>query len=381
MARLGSTITRLSALRAKGLATVDASPDHLSDLATFGSNPGALRARSYVPKNLPSGAPLVVILHGCTQSAAAYDRGAGWSQVADELGLALLLPEQQRANNANLCFNWFSPADSRRDMGEALSIRQMIAATVATHDIDPNRIFITGLSAGGAMTSVMLATYPELFAGGAIIAGLPYGCTTSVADAFSRMAGQGYPSEAQLASLVREASGHKGHWPAISVWQGTADATVHPSNADRIVEQWRLLHGVATEPSSLKHGRDHVRRSWSNSDGMTVIEQMTIIGMGHGTPLDTRGPDACGKPGPFMLEVGISSTRQIAAFWGVGNSSKHEPASQPPVQDPKFALQAVPTIHLPRPEIEPPTTTEPARSREPVRAIIEDALRAAGLMR
>ena len=92
--------------------------------------------------------------------------------LADLHGFAVLFPEQQRANNANLCFNWFVPEDIRRDSGEALSIRQMIEAMVVAHGLDRSRIFVTGLSAGGAMASAMLATYPEIFAGGAIIAGL-----------------------------------------------------------------------------------------------------------------------------------------------------------------------------------------------------------------
>ena len=105
----------------------------------------------------------------------------------------MLFPEQQRANNANLCFNWFVPEDIRRDSGEALSIRQMIEATVVAHGIDRRRIFVTGLSAGGAMASVMLATYPEIFAGGAIIAGLPYGSAATIPEAFDRMRGHGGP--------------------------------------------------------------------------------------------------------------------------------------------------------------------------------------------
>ena len=132
-------------------------------------------SRYYLPENLPEGAPLVVVLHGCTQSAAGYDRGSGWSQLADQAGFALLFAEQQRANNPNLCFNWFLPTDTKRNFGEALSIRQMIETLVLAHGLDRKRIFVTGLSAGGAMASVMLATYPEVFAGGAIIAGLPYG--------------------------------------------------------------------------------------------------------------------------------------------------------------------------------------------------------------
>ena len=117
---------------------------------------------------------LVVVLHGCGQTAAAYDFGTGWSTLAKRYGFALLMPEQQGANNANTCFNWFNPGDVARGRGEAASIRQMVARMVADHKIDPRRIYVTGLSAGGAMTSVMLATYPEVFAGGAIIAGLPY---------------------------------------------------------------------------------------------------------------------------------------------------------------------------------------------------------------
>src|SRR3984957_15437188 len=176
MRSLSDTIERLAAFRARRDVQIPAAADdRLRDFPEFGSNPGSLRARIYVPTSLTKDAPLVVVLHGCTQTAAAYDHGSGWSQLAEREGFALLFPEQQRVNNPNLCFNWFVPGDIRRDGGEALSIGQMIGAVVATYRLDRSRIFVTGLSAGGAMASAMLATYPELFAGGAIIAGLPYG--------------------------------------------------------------------------------------------------------------------------------------------------------------------------------------------------------------
>ena len=146
----------------------------LVEISEFGTNPGALKMFAYVPEPLPRAPALVVVLHGCGQTAAAYDFGTGWSTLAKRYGFALLMPEQQGSNNANTCFNWFNPGDVARGRGEAASIRQMVARMVADHKIDPRRIYITGLSAGGAMTSVMLATYPEVFAGGAIIAGLPY---------------------------------------------------------------------------------------------------------------------------------------------------------------------------------------------------------------
>ena len=189
MLGLGQTTAKLAAYRrkwekllasAKGADAAGGAPRaaaaHLSEVEGFGSNPGNLRMFSYVPDRLSDAPALVVVLHGCTQTAGGYDHGTGWSTMAERFGFALLLPEQRRANNPNTCFTWFSAEDTSRGRGEALSIRQMIERMVIDHGIDRSRIYITGLSAGGAMTSVMLATYPEVFAGGAIVAGLPYGC-------------------------------------------------------------------------------------------------------------------------------------------------------------------------------------------------------------
>jgi feruloyl esterase len=144
------------------------------------------------------------------QKAASYDFGAGWSTLADRHGFVLLLPEQQRANNANNCFNWFSAGDIERGRGEAMSIRCMVEKMIVDHGIDRRRVFVTGLSAGGAMTSVMLATYPEVFAAGAIIAGLPYGTATNVKEAFESMGQVRARSAREWGDLVRAASPHQG---------------------------------------------------------------------------------------------------------------------------------------------------------------------------
>ena len=130
MRKLSDTIARLRALRSQPAGQGHHGVDRLSNLGDFGSNPGALQARTYLPRNLNAGAPLVVVLHGCTQTAAAYDHGSGWSHLADRHGFALLFAEQQRSNNANLCFNWFVEDDIKRDSGEALSIRQRRTSTV-----------------------------------------------------------------------------------------------------------------------------------------------------------------------------------------------------------------------------------------------------------
>ena len=310
-------IDRRLANLARGQGQAGGSRDRLSDLTAFGSNPGQLRARFYTPERLREGAPLVVVLHGCTQTAADYDYGSGWSVLADRLGFALLFPEQQRSNNPNLCFNWFLSDDSKRNLGEPLSIRQMIETVVAAHGIDRSRVFVTGLSAGGAMAAIMLAAYPEMFAGGAIIAGLPYGCAKTVAEAFERMKGNGL---ADGDARMREASDHMGPWPIVSIWHGTADQTVHPANADAIVRQWQKVHGLDENPSRSELVDNYPRRVWCDAKGRAVIEMYSITGMGHGTPLSTTGDDACGASGPHMLEANICSTLRIAEFWGLTES-------------------------------------------------------------
>src|SRR5579864_2799946 len=133
--------------RARNLRPTPRSP--LTVTEDFGPNPGELRMLSYVPANRQPAPALVVVLHGCGQTAAGYDLGAGWSTLARHYGFALLMPEQLRSNNVNACFNWFRPGDIAPDRGEAGSIRQMIARMVDDYGIDKRRIFVTGLSAGG----------------------------------------------------------------------------------------------------------------------------------------------------------------------------------------------------------------------------------------
>ena len=294
--------------------------DRLSTLNNFGTDPGSLSADIYIPENFPKNGPLVVVLHGSTQSPETYDIGSGWSTLADECGIALLFPGQRLTNNLIGSFNWFETGDSQRGGGEPLSIRQMIKQVVEDHAIDPSRVFITGMSSGGAMTSVMLATYPEVFAGGAIIAGLPYHSATNMMEAMVRMNGYGSPSDSQLDALVRDASKFTGPWPTISVWHGDSDTTVDNSNASAIVRQWQKVHKVEGPPTRVEIVDGYPREVWCDADGCEVIEQYIIGKMGHGTPISAEGDEGLGKEGEYMLEVGISSTRHIADFWGLTQS-------------------------------------------------------------
>ena len=178
------------------------------------------------------------------------------------------------------------------------------------------------------MTSVMLATYPEVFAGGAIIAGLPYGCAKTIPEAFDRMKGNGLTN---ADGLLRGASGHAGPWPIVSVWHGSSDQTVHPANAEAILRQWRLVHGLEEKPTRIESIDSYPRRVWCDDKGRTLIEMYTITGMGHGTPLATHGSDGYGASGPHMLEANISSTRRIAEFWGLtALVHKHTPQGTGP---------------------------------------------------
>jgi feruloyl esterase len=288
--------------------------NHLTEVVGFGSNPGALRMFTYAPAALSASPALVVVLHGCTQSAASYDLGAGWSTLAERHGFVLLLPEQTAANNPKTCFNWFLPGDATRDRGEVLSIRQMIEKTIGAHDVDRRRVFITGLSAGGAMATAMLATYPEVFAAGAIVAGLPYGAATNVQQAFESMFKGRARDAAEWGDHVRTASRHRGPWPRVSIWQGDADATVVPLNAEGLERQWTDVHGIDSAPRHDKVD-GYPRRVWRR-DGIDLVESFTLTGMGHGTPLAT-GRNGCGQAGPFLLEAGISSSQHIARFFGL----------------------------------------------------------------
>lgn len=355
----------------------------LTEITDFGSNPGNLRMLTY-PPNPPDGAArataLVVVLHGCTQTAAGYDYAAGWSTLADRHGFALLLPEQKRENNPNGCFNWFEPRHVQRDAGEARSIREMVERMIVDHGIDRRRVYVTGLSAGGAMTSVMLATYPEVFAGGGIIAGLPYGCAAGMPEAFDCMfQGRSKPAR-EWGDRVRAASAHTGAWPKISVWHGSADTTVTPVNAAEIIKQWTDVHGLGPVPALESTVNGHPYRVWRNAEGEALVESYTITGMGHGTPVAPgAGEDQGGAAAPFMLDVGISASHHLARFWGLmtegeGKAAESRPA---PAPEPK-ETQPIPQP-IPQPTPRAATPRAATASIIDPQSIIAKALAAAGL--
>jgi poly(hydroxyalkanoate) depolymerase family esterase len=292
----------------------------LTEITDFGSNPGHLRVFVYRPDKLPINAPLLVTLHGCKQTAGDYDDESGWTQYADRWGFLLLLPQQQQTNNGMACFNWFRPDDTRRDQGEALSIRQMVDYAKSHYPVDPDRIYITGLSAGGAMTAALLAAYPDIFAGGAIVAGIPYGCASGYLSAlWCQLWGRDL-DPMQWGDRVRQAAQSAGiavkQWPRVSIWQGSADPWVKQGNADELMEQWTNVHGIDQQPEVEDSVNGYPHRVYQDATGQAQVETYLITGLRHGQPIDPgAGVEHCGVPADYILTAGICASYYIARFF------------------------------------------------------------------
>ncbi|NED04590.1 PHB depolymerase family esterase [Streptomyces sp. SID6648] len=309
----------------------------LERVTSFGANPGGLNMYVYRPAALPADAPVVVALHGCTQSAQVYSDNAGLNTFADRHGFLVVYAETTTANNANKCFNWFQPGDTRRGQGEAASIRQMVAHAATSYGADTGRVQVTGLSAGGAMTSVMLAAYPDVFAAGAVVAGIPYGCGTDIVSAFGCMSPGVDRTPAAWAQAVRDAHpGYAGPWPRVAIWHGDNDATVAPRNADELRDQWTAVHGLGQTPDRTSTiGPDSTRRSeyLAADDGASVVEVNRVPGIGHGTPVDPgSGAEQCGSTGTQHFIDSICSSYWITRFFGLDGTTTPEPPVDPPTE-------------------------------------------------
>jgi poly(hydroxyalkanoate) depolymerase family esterase len=283
----------------------------------FGSNPGRLRMLVFHPRKRPApGAPLIVVLHGCRQDGAAFAAQSGWMELADRLSIPLLLPVQSPANHRHQCFRWYEPQHVARGRGEAMSIRQMLRHAVQEFGSDRRRVFIVGLSAGGAMAAAMLAAYPAVFAAGAVVAGLPVGAATTPAMALLRMRrADPFSTRAGLAAAVRAQSNPRPGrpWPRLSIWQGLEDRVVDPANAETLARQWAELQGCPDVPVEDAQAGPALRHRVWRARGVAMVELWTLAGMGHGYPVAT----GCGRPGPWVLDRGTPATRHIAAFWGL----------------------------------------------------------------
>ncbi len=276
----------------------------LSQVKDFGSNPGNLAMYVHVPPDMPSTpAPVVVVMHGCYQDADEFT-AAGWNELADELKFYVVYPQ---TNTFFQCFGWSESSNTKRGEGEPLSIKQMVDQLVKTHPVDPARVYAAGFSAGGAMTAVMLATYPDVFAAGVSIAGLPYGCGAGCMYTCYSESAQSWGDRVRGAF-----PGYTGPRPRVAIWQGTKDLIVDFSNFKGMVDQWTNANGIAAVPDATTTVGPATRREFRDNTGVRV-ESWELGGMAHGAPVDPA--DGCGKSGDYFLDVGLCSTRWAARFF------------------------------------------------------------------
>ncbi len=301
----------------------------MEEQAAFGSNPGNLGMYSCVPPGLAKSSALVVALHGCQQTARDFDLATGWSELGRQHGFAVLFPEQRCGNNPQNCFNWFVERHISRGGGEIASIRVMIEKMLRDYQLDRERVFVTGLSAGGAMACALLASYPDLFAAGTIIAGLPYGTALGPIDAMKAMAFGPSQSSQELGNLIRRASPGQKKWPKVSIWHGSQDDIVAPANASALVQQWLDIHQVDEADAVADEVDGQLRISWRDGCGTVVVEHYLISGMAHGVPIDARSRPAQKALVPFAVDAGISSTMRIAKSWGLLQETRRK-AGEPP---------------------------------------------------
>lgn len=281
----------------------------LTEVTSFGDNPGKLKMFVHAP---PGGkaAAVVIAMHGCTQSASAY-ASAGWGELADKAGFAVVYPEQSSANDSQRCFRWYDKAQIGREGAEPTSIAAMTAYAIKAYGA--TKAYVTGLSAGGAMTSVMLATYPELFEAGAIMSGLPYACASSQTDAYSCMSPGRDKTASAWAELVPAST--RASAPRVSIWHGDTDWIVRPANETQLVRQWTSVAGVAAEPTTKTTEGVATHAEYKDSSGVVRVESWLLKGMGHGVALAPKA--GCGTAGAYLLDEGLCSTTKAATFFGL----------------------------------------------------------------
>ena len=263
---------------------------------------GARDYRFYIPSKRGWGRrPLIVMLHGCKQDPVDFAIGTRMNEIAEHNGMFVLYPAQNNRANPMSCWNWFNPSDQVRDSGEPAIVSGMTRQLIGQHDIDPEKVFVTGLSAGGAMAAVLGATYPDLFAAIGVHSGLPYKAARDAVSAFAAMRGE------------TSAAKKNGAVPRIRtiVFHGDADQTVHPSNAARIItgqaqpsDLIEELQSAGRQSYSRKITRDAYGKIWNEQWLVHGARHGWSGGSSEGSFTDARGPDASREMVRFFLEMG-----------------------------------------------------------------------------
>lgn len=326
MTRVPSVVALLAAVACAGApvpapvtARDAASPDTARVIvAEFESSHGTRAYRLFVPAGATarSGAPLVVMLHGCAQTAAELARAGRFDSLGAAHGALVVFPEQPAAANPLRCWNWFLPAHQARDAGEPAIIAGLAREVAANHGADPERIYIGGLSAGGAMAVLTGLAYPDLFAAIGTHSGVGWRVARDVPSAFAAMRGAGVEPEAQ-AREAHAAMGRHARVVPVVAFHGAADTVAHPAATEGLVRQLVALHAILVpgaeagiDTARMPVGGLRAERRRFTGEGGVFLEHWVVAGLGHalsgGDPAarwtDARGPDAAKEMLGFFLE-------------------------------------------------------------------------------
>lgn len=288
---------------------------------SFTAPAGTRAYKLYIPARTAQQAarpmPLVVMLHGCTQSADDFAAGTQMNRLADEQGLLVVYPEQASGANPSRCWNWFRSEDQRRGSGEPSLLAGIVVAVGDEVAVDPARVFVAGLSAGAAMAVVLGETYPELFAAVGAHSGLPYAAAHDIPSALAAMKGRSALGRAHFPGTADDPRREASHAVPVIVFHGDRDHTVQHSNGDTIVRQASEAHAhqpqvpalVSTSEEGEQGGRRYTRTVLADARGRPRVEQWTLHGAGHawsggdasGSYTDAAGPDASAEMLRFFL--------------------------------------------------------------------------------
>ncbi|HEX4185056.1 MAG TPA: PHB depolymerase family esterase [Stellaceae bacterium] len=281
---------------------------------SFSSQAGSRNYKLYVPSQYRGQPlPLIVMLHGCTQSPDDFAAGTRMNLRAEEYNCFVAYPEQSASANISKCWNWFRPGDQIRGQGEPALIAGLTRQVISDYSVDQERIYAAGLSAGGAAVAVLAAAYPDLYAAIGVHSGLACGVARDVSSAFAAMR-QSQPGARRRSD--NNSSGRGGYSriiPAI-VFHGDQDTTVHPCNGDQVIAQLRDALAadvtVKVEGGRVRGGRGYTRTVHCDAADHSIFEQWVIHGAGHawsggslaGSYTDPQGPDATREMLRFFLD-------------------------------------------------------------------------------
>lgn len=293
------------------------------EVIDFGTNPGNLSLFYYVPPGVKENAALVVVIHGCAQGATAAAELTGWNKLADKYGFCVMYPQQHFPNNPQHCFNWFKNNEIERGKGECESIKQMVEYMLKKFKVDSKRVFVTGMSAGGAMSTVMIATQPGMFSAAAIFAGGPYKPGSNIFSSSGSMVWGVNKTPEEWGDLVwKQNPAFKGKYPRVLIVHGTKDPVVNFRNTHEMVKQWTYLHNADTVPtvvdSTYLGAKDIIRHAYYSKEGEEAVVLYKVEDLGHALPIN---PGECdnegGKPGIFATDKNFYSTYYAACEFGL----------------------------------------------------------------